>query len=137
MVMEDPTWLEHRVSYGETDAMSVMYYANYLHLFERGRNALFRRFGISYNEMEKDGYFLPVSEASCRYRSPARYDDLLHLATVISEWGRASAVCSYELYNEDKSRLLATGFTRHALVGTDGKPRAVPGWLKEKFGVGA
>ena len=46
-------WLAHRVSYGETDAMGVVYYANYLHLFERGRSELIRELGFSYATVEE------------------------------------------------------------------------------------
>ncbi len=123
-------WLAHRVSYGETDAMGVMYYAEYLHLFERARSELIRARGLSYSEVEKRGFYLPVSEASCRYRSPARYDELLHIHALISEWGRASVTFSYALFNEDKTKKLAEGTTRHACVNAQGRPTAVPDWLK-------
>ncbi len=131
--MPNEIWLAHRVSYGETDAMGVMYYANYLHLFERGRNELFRAHGLSYAKVEERGFYLPVREANCRYRSPARYDDLLWLRMGITDWGRASVTCSYELYNENKNLLHATGFTQHALVNGDGRPVAIPEWLREVF----
>jgi Predicted thioesterase len=55
---EPSCWLAHRVSYGETDAMGVVYYANYLHLFERGRGELIRGLGFSYATVEERGIFL-------------------------------------------------------------------------------
>ena len=69
-------WLAHRVSYGETDTMGYLYYAEYLHLFERSRSEYIREMGMSYAEVERLGIMLPVREAQCRYRRPARYDDL-------------------------------------------------------------
>ncbi len=123
-------WLAHRVSYGETDTMGVLYYAEYLHLFERARSELIRSRGVSYSEVEKRGYFLPVREASCRYRSPARYDDLLYVRVSISEWGRASVTFSYTLYDETKTKKLAEGMTQHACVNATGKPVSIPDWLK-------
>lgn len=46
--------------------MGVVYYANYLHLFERGRNELIRFVGLfSYADVEARGVFLPVREAQC------------------------------------------------------------------------
>lgn len=65
------TWFPHRVSYGETDCMGVLYYAEYLHIFERARSAFIRERGMSYADVEKRGIILPVREAQCRYRSPA------------------------------------------------------------------
>lgn len=124
-------WHPHRVSYGETDTMGVLYYAEYMHIFERARSTLIRESGLSYTEVEKRGVYLPVREAYCRYRSPARYDDLVFVRAWISEWRRASLTFSYELYAEDKERLLATGMTQHAVVDGQGKPVAVPPWLKD------
>ena len=126
-------WMQHRVSYGETDTMGVLYYAEYLHIFERGRNALIRAYGLSYNDVEKRGLYLPVREASCRYRSPARYDDLLNLHVVAAEWRRASLVFHYEIHDESKTRLIAEGMTQHACVDGTGRPVRVPDWFRDAF----
>lgn len=124
-------WLAHRVSYGETDAMGVMYYAEYLHLFERGRSEWIRARGQSYAAIEAQGIYLPVREAQCRYRAPARYDDPIWLETWLEAQGRASLTFAYRLMNEAKNRLLAQGSTQHAVVDGRGKPVAIPVWLQE------
>ena len=124
------TWFPHRVSYGETDCMGVLYYAEYLHIFERARSAYIRERGMSYADVEKQGVILPVREAQCRYRSPARYDELVLVRTGVSEWGRASLRFVYEMWNEDKTRLLATGMTQHALVDATGRPIRMPEWFR-------
>ncbi len=127
------TWLAHRVSYGETDTMGVLYYAEYLHLFERARSQFIRERGMSYATVEERGIMLPVREAQCRYRSPARFDDLLFIRVGISAWGRASVTFIYEIHNEAKDRVLATGMTQHACVNPAGKPVGVPDWLRVLF----
>lgn len=124
------TWLAHRVSYGETDCMGVMYYAEYLCLFERGRSEYIRERGISYAEVEKRGVIIPVREAQCRYRSPCHYDELIFIRTGISEIGRASFRFIYETFDENKTRLLAEGMTQHALVNREGKPVRLPDWFR-------
>src|ERR1700754_466723 len=70
-----------RVRYAETDQMGVVYYANYFVWFEVGRTDLLRAAGWSYREMEEEGVQLPVIEAQCAYRAPARYDDELEIRT--------------------------------------------------------
>lgn len=127
------TWYPHFVSYGETDTMGVLYYAEYLHLFERARSLYIRDRGMSYAEVEKRGIILPVREAQCRYRVPVRFDDEIFVRTGISEWKRASMKFIYEIWNKDKSVLHATGMTEHAAVNHSGKPVRVPEWLKELF----
>jgi acyl-CoA thioester hydrolase len=125
--------LPHRVSYGETDAMGVLYYAEYLHLFERARSAYIRQFGVSYAQIEQKGLYLPVREAQCRYRASARYDDLVLVRAAVSEWGRASLRVVYEMWNEDKTSLLAQGMTQHAIVNGQGRPVGMPPWFRELF----
>ena len=70
-----------RVRYAETDRMGVVYYANYFVWFEVGRTDWLRQTGWTYREMERDGISLPVIEAQCEYRQPARYDDEIEIAT--------------------------------------------------------
>ena len=71
-----------RVRYADTDQMGVVYYANYLVWFEVARTEWLRDGGWSYREMEADGIALPVIEAHCEYRQPARYDDEIEIRTV-------------------------------------------------------
>ena len=123
----------HFVSYGETDTMGVLYYAEYLHVFERARSFFIREHGMSYAEVERRGIILPVREAQCRYRAPVRFDDEILVLVGISQWNRASMIFSYEVWNKDKSVLHATGMTEHAAVNPEGRPVRVPDWLKKLF----
>jgi len=77
-----PVRTQIRVRYAETDQMGVVYYANYLVWFEIGRVELLRSLGFAYSQLEKEhGCILPVVEANCRYRAPARYDDEIVIET--------------------------------------------------------
>jgi acyl-CoA thioester hydrolase len=116
-----------RVIYGDTDQMGVVYYANYFRYFEFARSEYFRSRGGSYADMERSGLQLPVAEASCQYKAPARYDDLLVIRVTLAELRRASLVFTYELFRDGSPRtLLCTGRTLHACVGRDGKPTRLP-----------
>jgi acyl-CoA thioester hydrolase len=77
-----PVTTEVRVRYAETDQMGIVYYANYLVWFEIGRVELLRSLGLAYSQLETEHQcILPVVEAKCRYRSPARYDDRILIQT--------------------------------------------------------
>lgn len=130
---EKTSCYRHFVSYGETDTMGVLYYAEYLHIFERARSFFIREHGMSYAEVERRGIILPVREARCRYRAPVRFDDEILVQVGISQWKRASMIFSYEVWNKDETVLHATGMTEHAAVNPEGKPVRVPDWLKELF----
>lgn len=116
-----------RVIYGDTDQMGVVYYANYFRYFELSRNEFFRAWGGSYRELEQQGFMLPVVEASCSYKQPARYDDVLLVRPRIAELRRASFTFSYELYREGSAAtLLCTGRTQHACITREGRPTRLP-----------
>ena len=121
-----------RVIYGDTDQMGVVYYANYFRYFELGRSEFFRARGGTYQEVEREGWFLPVVEAQCTYRAPARYDDLLRIETTLEELRRASLVFSYEIRRASEETLLCSGRTIHACVGRDGRPAPLPDALRAR-----
>jgi acyl-CoA thioester hydrolase len=120
--------LSVRVTYADTDRMGVVYYANYLRFFEQGRTELLRSLGARYRDLESHRkLYLPVAEASCRYESPARYDDLLLVRTWVSALGKASLSFAYEVRDsENTDRRFVLGRTRHALVNELWKPARLP-----------
>jgi len=120
---------EVRVIFGDTDQMGVVYYANYLRYFEGARAAYWRGLGRSYKDLDAWGVALPVVEAHCHYKRPARYEDLLGVEVWVSELGGASLRFAYRIYRGDE--LLADGNTRHAVVGPDGRPRRLPDPLRD------
>lgn len=123
-----------RVRYAETDQMGVVYHANYLVWFEIGRVELFRALGIEYRRMElEDDCHIVVAEAHCRYRHPARYDDVLRVRTRIAETKNRVVRFSYELFREDDHQLLATGETTHVICGKNGKPKMLPEKYRSVF----
>ena len=110
--------IEYRVPYADTDQMGVVYYGNYLTLFERARNELMRSIGYTYKECEAEGWALPVTHAEVDYRRPARYDDLLEVSATVSSQKGVRIVISCEVRRKGEQELLVSGFTRHAFVST-------------------
>jgi len=116
-----------RVRYAETDKMGVVYYANYYIYFEIGRVEYMRNLGIDYKRMEiEDDSFIVVGESKCRYRRPARYDDLLRILTRVLSVKRRTIHFGYEIVRDETGELLAAGETIHVVCGTNGKPKALP-----------
>ena len=123
---------EQRVIFGDTDQMGVVYYANYLRYFEAARAAFLRARGRSNADLEAWNVALPVYEAHCQYKKPARYEDLLLIHLEITELRAASMRFEYEVRRGDE--LLATGFTVHACVDREGRPRRMPRELRDVIG---
>jgi len=125
--------IEIRVTYAETDAMGIVYYANYLRWFEMGRTELIRHLEIPYKELEQKGIHLPVSEVFCKYLVSAKYDDVLVIETAVDFLRRASIQFSYRLWRKEDGQELVTGKTLHAFVDGTGKIIRVPAFLKERL----
>ncbi|MCI8284641.1 MAG: acyl-CoA thioesterase [Firmicutes bacterium] len=115
----------YRPIYADTDAMGIVYHANYLRLFELGRTEMLREIGFTYKNMEEtDQVMLPLAEIGIKYKKPAYYDDLLEIRTSIAELKNASVTLGYEIYNED-GELIVTGMTKHAITDESMKPVAL------------
>jgi len=122
-----------RVRYAETDCMGVVYYANYFVWFEIGRTDWLRDTGHSYRSMEADGVQLPVIEAHCEYRRPARYDDEMEVRTKGRMLSPIRMEFTYEVVRRDDQSIAASGHTIHAALDPAGKPCRLPDRIRQVF----
>lgn len=120
-----------RVRYGETDPMKYVYYGNYAEYFEVARVELFRTLGMSYDEIEKRGIFLPVSEYKIKYLKPALYDQLLEIRTYIRKIPGIRIEFDYEIYNEDNVKITEAATTLFFLDAETNKIVKCPDYLME------
>ncbi len=118
-----------RVRYAETDRMGLLHHANYLVYFEQARTELLRSRGVTYKELEDQGFLLVLAKAAVRYRNPARYDDELTIRTTVSRTTPVRIEHKYEVFRD--RTLLAEGETTLACVDRAGRLQALPAWLQE------
>jgi acyl-CoA thioester hydrolase len=116
--------IEIRVRYYETDAMGIVHHSRYLTYFELGRTEMLRAAGITYREVEESGLMMVIVRAECRYRKPARYDDLLRLVTKTRRVTAVKLEHEYQLFRDEE--LLVEGSTMLACVDRDGEICRVP-----------
>jgi len=126
-----PVRTQIRVRYAETDQMGVVYYANYLVWFEIGRVEFLRTLGFTYSQLETEhGCILPVVEASCRYRAPARYDDEILIETRPAMLRGSVLKFAYRILrnaaNGEEQKLLAEGETVHVVCDAQMNRCALP-----------
>jgi acyl-CoA thioester hydrolase len=125
-----------RVRYAETDQMGIVYHANYLIWMEVGRVEYCRAAGIVYRDMERaEGILLAVVEASCRYISPALYDEEVLVRTWVTEANPRMLRFGYEMVEAAAERRLATGETKHVFCNRDRKPLKLPEKYRAAFGI--
>lgn len=114
-----------RVRYSETDQMGVVYHANYLVWCEMGRTDYMRQLGMTYAEMERNGTFLAVADASVRFHAAARYDDEVRVDTWIEEVRSRAVTFGYRVVRLERGGpdvKLASAAT--TLVARDAEGRA-------------
>lgn len=115
-----------RVRYAETDAMGVVYHANYLVWFEVGRGDYFRACGQDYGQWEQQGILLPVTEAYARYHAPARFGELIAVRTRIQEIKSRSVTLAYDVVAAAGHTRLVSGWTRHVCMDAEGRSQRLP-----------
>ncbi|AQX84814.1 acyl-CoA thioesterase [Elizabethkingia bruuniana] len=120
-----------RVRYAETDPMKYVYYGNYATYFEVARVELFRGIGMSYDEIEKRGIWLPVSEYNIKYLKPALYDQELRIEVKVKERPGVRIIFDYEIYNEEGEKLTEASTTLFFLDAKKNKVVKCPDWLME------
>jgi acyl-CoA thioester hydrolase len=117
-----------RVRYAETDRMGLLHHANYLVYFEQARTEFLRTQGLTYKDMEDQGFFLVISNVEVKYRSPARYDDVLTIHTTVARTTPIRIDHQYRITCE--GRLIAEAKTTLACVDRAGKIQALPDWFQ-------
>lgn len=115
-----------RVRYGETDRMGYMYYGHYPEYFEVSRTELLRSVGLSYREIEDNGFILPVRNMTVEYKQPARYDDLLTVRSIIRKKPEVRLDIDYEVYAENGSLICKANTILVFVDAATGKPRKAP-----------
>jgi acyl-CoA thioester hydrolase len=123
-----------RVRYAETDQMGVVYHGNYFTWFEVGRVDFCRQLGFEYKNMEaEDDSYIVVADAHCRFKRPARFDDLLVVRTKVLASQRRTVKFGYEIVHQESREVLATGDTLHVFCDRQGRPKSLPEKYRKYF----
>jgi acyl-CoA thioester hydrolase len=121
--------LSIRIYYEDTDCGGVVYYANYLRYFERGRTEFLRDCGFTPEDLMKKGIYFVVAHAELDYLLPGRYGDLLSLDTFVTGTGPASVTFMHEIKRGEE--LLVRGTVKLASVSGEMRPLRLPPSLRE------
>jgi YbgC/YbaW family acyl-CoA thioester hydrolase len=122
----------HRVTYAECTVGNHVYYARFLDLLEAARGEFFRHLSTSFRHWQEQGVIFPVVECHLRYHAPARYDEELSVAVWPTAIGKVRLRLDYRVENAD-GVLLLEGWTLHACMGLDEKPRRLPEELRDRL----
>lgn len=134
-----------RVYWEDTDAGGVVFYANYLKFFERGRTEWLRAAGVSQSTLrDETGAVFVVTDTSVQYRQPARLDDVIEVTVVVAEAAKATLTIDQTARRIEPDgtgglhgapgALLCEGRIRIACVDAASfRPRRIPSYILEKL----
>lgn len=118
--------MQFRVRYAEVDQMGVVHHSKYFEYFEMGRTEALRSCGMDYRDVEAQGFFLVITKVECRFKAPARYDDVLTLETWIEKCTRMRIDHGYRLWRDEKRQLAAEASSTLGCVDRSGQLREMP-----------
>jgi acyl-CoA thioester hydrolase len=122
----------HRVSYAECTVGNHVYHSRYLDLLEAARGEFIRSLGPTVLHWQEQDVIFPVIEARLRYKSPARYDDLLAIEVWPTLIKRVRLNFGHRILNQN-GKLILEAETFHACTGIDEKPKRMPEELGAKL----
>ncbi len=122
-----------RIYYEDTDTSGIVYHANYLRYFERGRSDFLRMAGVRHLVMLEGETKLvwTLRRITLDYLRPARIDDLLHVRTRYTELAGARLTGEQEILKG--ADLLCTARIEAAVITMDGRPRRIPADIRTKM----
>ena len=118
-----------RVRYCETDRMGIAHHGSYIAWFEEARTEMLRAHGMSYRQMEDDGFLLQIVDVGVTYRRSVTYDDIVAVHASVTARKRASMTISYVVRLDDSGELIAEGHTTLACVDREGRVQRLPAGL--------
>jgi len=107
---------DRRVNYYETDAMGIVHHSNYMRFMEEARTELMRLNGADYTVLEKNGVLMPVIGISCRYKTPARYGDVVSVEVRLAEFNGIRAAYEYRMCLADSGAEVAVARSEHCFI---------------------
>lgn len=131
--LRDKTYhLPVRVYYEDTDQQGIVFYANYLKYFERGRTEFLRALGAPPAQIETDlNRLFVVAAVNMRYHQSARLDEALDVQTRVAKLGRVKLLMNQKIYRGDD--LIASAELTIAIIDRNGKPARLTVDLESQF----
>ena len=96
-----------RIEWGQCDPAGIVFYPQYLIIFDTSTGWLFERTGLKPLAMRKKYGIvgIPIVEVGARFLVPCRFDDEVIVESEVGEWGRSSFTVRHRILKEGKLAL--------------------------------
>ncbi|HOW36280.1 MAG TPA: YbgC/FadM family acyl-CoA thioesterase [Candidatus Omnitrophota bacterium] len=125
--------MEKRIFFHDTDAGGIVYYGNYLKYMEEARTEFLENKGMSVAEFHRRGLLYAVSQCSIRYRSPAKYGEILICDALLKEVTAVKLIFEQKISEKESNRLIAEAEIILVCLNKDFRPTSIPEDLKAKI----
>ncbi len=127
-----------RVRFNECDPLGIVWHGHYIVYFEDGREAFGNEHGISYLDVQRNGYATPIVKTSTEHFVSLKYGETVRIETTFINTQTAKMIFRYELFNEE-NKLVCSGETVQVFVDLEGNlqlynPEFFQNW-KDKMGL--
>lgn len=107
-----------RIRFNETDPLGIVWHGNYITYLEDGREDFGIKHGISYLDVQENGFVTPIIESSCKHKLPLKYGDVATIETTFENSPAAKMVFTYKIYTPD-GKIACLGKTIQVFLDTD------------------
>ena len=121
--------LEFRVYLEDTDAQGIVYYANYLRYFERGRSEFLESLGVPMNEVAQPDCRLVVYEIRIKFKRPAALGDKIEVSTSMARSSEYRTTFRQQIRRKGEREPLVSGEVDVVAIGEDGSLKELPAFL--------
>jgi len=124
-----------RIYFEDTDFVGIVYHANYLRYFERGRSDFLRLRGVNHTALlageTGESLAFVVRHMDIDFVSPARIDEVIEIRTSVDSITGARLVLDQKAWRG--ADLLAATKVTIAILGPDSRPRRIPALVKQRL----
>jgi len=118
--------IEKTIYYHDTDAIGIVYHASYLKILEEDRTEFLESQGISVKELHKQSKHFVIKDLCIRYKSPAKFGDVVICESNIDKITAAQIFFSQKLFNKANNILLIEADIVLVIVNEQLQPVLIP-----------
>ena len=107
------------IEWGQCDPAGIVFYPQFLVIFDTSTGLLFARTGLSPSQMrQRFGIIgMPLVEQGTKFLAPCRFDDEVIVESEVAEWGRSSFTVRHRILNA--GTLAVDGFEKRVWAAAD------------------
>lgn len=108
-----------KVRFSECDPLGIVWHGHYILYFEDGREAFGKEHGISYLDVQKNGFATSITKTQTEHLHPLKYGENYTVVTTYIPSQAAKMIFEYQIFNEE-GKIVCKGKTEQVFIDNDG-----------------